>query len=77
MSFNPKRVPYLSLAAKEGLGQTENISVLEDGVKMAEVVKSFPHYSHLMHSFSWGLQLKMLRAYTAVSGDVLPPFLEE
>ena len=77
MSFNPKKVPYLNLAAKEKVGETENISIIEDGVKLAEVKKNFPHYSHRMHSISWGLQLKMLRAYTAVSGDVLPPFLEK
>ena len=77
MSFNPKKVPYLTLAAKEKVGEAENISIIEDGVKLAEIKKSFPHYSHIMHSISWGLQLKMLKAYTAVSGDVLPPFLEK
>jgi uncharacterized protein (DUF362 family) len=77
MSFNPNKVPYLNLAAKEKVGETKNISIIEDGVKLAEIKKSFPHYSHLMHSISWGLQLKMLRVYTAVSGDVLPPFLEK
>ena len=77
MSFNPKKVPYLTLAAKEKVGETENINIIEDGVKLAEIKKNFPHYSHTMHSISWGLQLKMLKAYTAVSGDVLPPFLEK
>ena len=77
MSFNPKKVPYLTLAAKEKIGETENISIIEDGVKLAEIKKNFPHYSHTMHTISWGLQLKMLKAYTAVSGDVLPPFLEK
>jgi uncharacterized protein (DUF362 family) len=77
MSFNPKKVPYLTLAAKEKVGEAENISIIEDGVKLAEIKKNFPHYSHTVHSISWGLQLKMLKAYTAVSGDVLPPFLEK
>jgi len=76
MSFNPKKVPYLNLAAKEKIGETKNINIIEDGIKLAEVKKNFPHYSHRMHAISWGLQLKMLRAYTTVSGDVLPPFLE-
>ncbi len=77
MSFNPKSVPYLKLAAKERIGETEKIKIIEDGVKLAEIRKSFPHYSHLMHTISWGLQLKLLRTYTALSGDVLPPFLEK
>jgi uncharacterized protein (DUF362 family) len=77
MSFNPKKVPYLSLASKEQLGETEDINVISDGVKLTEIIKKFPHYSHLMHSITWGLELKLVRAYTAVSGDVLPPFLEK
>jgi uncharacterized protein (DUF362 family) len=78
MSFNPKKVPYLSLACKEGIGETENIHLIEnDGITLSEVKKNFPHYSHRMHSISWGLQLKLLRTYTALSGDVLPPFLEK
>ncbi len=77
MSFNPRRVPYLSLAAKEKLGETRKIGLIEDGITFAEAKKKFPHYSHTIHMISWGLQLKMLRTYTAVSGDVLPPFLAE
>lgn len=77
MSFNPKKVPYISLGAKEQLGETKNIKVIEDGAKMAEITKNFPHYSHRMHQISWGLQLKLLKFYTSMSGDVLPPFLEQ
>ena len=77
MGFNPKKVPYLSLADKEKIGDTANINLIEDGISLAEVKKGFPHYSHRMHTISWDLQLKMLKAYTAVSGDVLPPFLEK
>ncbi len=77
MSFNPKKVPYLSLAGRENIGETEDISVIEDGITLAEVKKNFPHYSHRMHALSWGLQLKLLRTYIALSGDVLPPFLEK
>ena len=77
MSFNPNSVPYLRLGAKEKLGQIRGLKVVEDGVKMAEVIKSFPHYSHRMHSLSWGMQLKLLNLYGKISGDVLPPFLEQ
>jgi uncharacterized protein (DUF362 family) len=77
MSFNPKKVPYLTVAAKEGIGETEKIKLIEDGVSLTEVKKRFPHYSHRMHTLSWGLQLKLLKAYTVASGDVLPPFLDK
>ncbi len=77
MGFNPMRVPYMHLAAKEQLGAVSRIGVIEDGITLAQVKRDFPHYSHRMHSLSWDLQLRMLRAYTSVSGDVLPPFLEK
>ena len=77
MGFNPMKVPYLNLAAKEQLGEVSRIVLLEDGITLAEIKRDFPHYSHRMHSLSWDLQLRMLRAYTSISGDVLPPFLEK
>ena len=77
MHFNPTNVPYIGLAMKEKMGETKNIAVTELGTKLADVKNGFPHYSHRMHSISWGLQLKLLKAYTVVSGDVLPPFLEK
>jgi uncharacterized protein (DUF362 family) len=43
MGFNPLSVPYLSLAAKEGLGETRKISVIEDGITLAQAKKEFPH----------------------------------
>lgn len=77
MGFNPKRVPYLNLAAKEQIGETKNIDLIEENVRLAEVKKNFPHYNHFVHTISWNLQLKMLRTYATIVGDVLPPFLQE
>jgi uncharacterized protein (DUF362 family) len=77
MGFNPKRLPYLSLAIKEQVGETKNIDLIEEDIAFAQVKANFPHYSHLIHTISWGLQLKMLRTYTKIVGDVLPPFLEK
>ncbi|XHH09318.1 MAG: DUF362 domain-containing protein [Candidatus Bathyarchaeia archaeon] len=77
MGFNPMKIPYINLAAKEQLGIVSKINVFEDGITLAEVKRQFPHYSHRMHTLSWDLQLKLVKAYTAMSGDVLPPFLEK
>lgn len=77
MGFNPKSLSYLSLAAKEHVGETKNIEIIEDGITYEEAKKRFPHYSHFMHTVSWGLQLRLLRAYAKIVGDVLPPFLEK
>jgi uncharacterized protein (DUF362 family) len=77
MGFNPMKVPYLHLAAKEQLGEVSRIGLIEDGITLAQVKRDFPHYSHRMHTLSWDLQLRLVKAYTAMSGDVLPPFLEK
>lgn len=77
MGFNPRRIPYLNLAAKEQIGQVKNIELVEDNVKLQEIKKNFPSYNHFLHSISWNLQLKMLRTYATISGDVLPSFLEK
>lgn len=76
MGFNPNGLPYLRLAAKEEVGQSKNIELIEH-VKLSEVKKNFPSYSHTIHNISWNLQLKMLRSYVALVGDVLPSFLEK
>lgn len=77
MGFNPKRVSYLSLAAKEQIGETKNVDLIEENVRLTEIKKNFPHHTHFIHTISRKLQLKMLRTYTAIVGDVLSPFLEE
>lgn len=76
MGFNPKKLAYLNLAMKEQIGQIKNIGLVEKDVKLAEIKKNFPGYNHLIHRISWNLQLKLLRSYAAVVGDVLPPILE-
>lgn len=76
MGWNPKSVQYIRMAEQEHIGRTKDIMLIEEGVKLAEVRKSFPGYNHFMHRLSWNLQLKMLSFYAAVVGDVVPPVLE-
>jgi len=77
MGFNPKKIPYLNLGVKEQIGQLKKIELVEDNVKLKEIKKNFPSYNHFIHTLLWNLQLKMLRTYTAIVGDVLPSFLEK
>lgn len=76
MGFNPKRIPYLNLAVKEKVGEVKDIDLIED-VKLAEVKKNFPSYSHFLHKLSWNFQLRSIKYYAALTGDVIPPFLEK
>jgi uncharacterized protein (DUF362 family) len=75
MGFNPSRIAHLNLAAKERIGETKNISLIED-VKLADIKKKFPHYNYVMHNILWGMQFKLLKNYAKLTGDVFPPFLE-
>lgn len=76
MGWNPKSVQYLKMAEQEQIGQTKNIALVEEEIKLAEIRNSFPSYNHFVHRFSWSLQLRMLNLYAALVGDVLPPVLE-
>jgi uncharacterized protein (DUF362 family) len=76
MGFNPLRVAYLNLAAKERVGEARNISLIEDA-KLAYLKKKFPHYNHVMYTLSQSIQFKLLKSYTTLTGDVCPPYLEK
>ena len=76
MGFNPKSIAHFKLAAKENVGQTKKIDIIEE-VKLADLKKAFPHYNYLFHNISWSMQLRLLRGYTMIAGDVLPPFMEK
>jgi uncharacterized protein (DUF362 family) len=76
MGWNPKSMQYLKMAEQEQIGQTKDVALIEEGIKLAQIKSSFPSYNHFMHRLSWSLQLRMLRLYAKVTGDVLPPVLE-
>lgn len=75
--FNPKRIQYLSIGEKEGLGKTDDIQLIEDNVDLRQVKKEFPCHNYFFHKFLWNLQLKMLNAYAKIVGDVIPPILTQ
>lgn len=74
MGYNPSRVNYLRLAAKEGLGDPNGIT--SSGENIAELKKMFPHVNAFRLRSQNEFQLKLLRFYSRVVGDVIPPFLE-
>jgi len=76
MGFNPLTVSHLKLATKEKIGETKNFSLIED-VKLAYIKKEFPHYNHTRHNLIMKLQIKLLKGYTSLTGDVFPPFIEK
>ena len=77
MGVNPRNIGYLRLAEKEQIGTVSNIELIEDDIKLTEIKNKFPSYSYFRHEVSWKMQLKMLRIYAALVGDVIPPVLEQ
>lgn len=75
---NPSRIGYLKLAIKEKVGEDVNKLVLvENPVGLEAIKKEFPKQNYLLQKLSWKLQMKMLKWYSKMSGDVIPPVLEE
>jgi len=77
LGFNPRRIEYLRLAEKEKVGEVDDIKLMEDKTSFTEAKRLFPTSSYLLHKLSWGLQLKLLKTYSKISGDVIPPILKE
>ncbi len=77
VGFNPRRIGHLSLAEKQRIGNIEDIELIEDKVSFRDAKELFPRSSNLLHKISWGSQLRLLRFYAKIVGDVIPPVLEE
>lgn len=75
MGYNPSRIGFLRMAAKEKVGCPEGIVVR--GEDLDTFKKGFPN-EHFVFSKRWqALQLGLVRLYGKVVGDVIPPVLEE
>ena len=77
MGFNPRKIRYLNMAEKEEIGNVDNINLIEDDVRLTEIKNKFPCHNFLLHKFMWKVQLKMLKTYATIVGDVIPPVLEQ
>jgi len=75
LGYNPRSVGFLKVAMHEKLGNPRGI--LTCGENLSQFRKKVPRESFISQRLLWGLQFKILRLYKRVSGDVIPPFLEE
>lgn len=75
MGYKPSKVEFLKIAAKEKLGNPDNIAVRGESIE--EFKKIFPRVNFTSSNYSWGIQFWLLNAYRKIVGDVIPPFLEE
>ena len=69
---NPDKIKYIRLAKKEG---ADGLHVEIVGEDINYYKKRFPKVNGFLFNLSWSLQLKMLKIYTKLTGDVIPPIL--
>ena len=74
---DPSRIAYLKLGMKEKIGDVSNLNLIENPIKLEDIKKEFPKQNFLLQKLSWNLQLKMLRLYSKISKDIIPPVLDE
>lgn len=75
LGYNPRRIGVLKLAIKEKIWSPKGISTC--GEKSIETFKrNFPK-KNIYSSTLWNLQLKLLKVYLKLVGDVAPHLIEE
>ncbi len=77
MGYNPNKIAHIALARKEGLGDPTNIKLVTHGASLEQVASNFPNRNYKLQRASWKMQLSLLKGYAKLSGDTIPPVLEE
>lgn len=75
MGFNPSKIRYLRIAAKEGFIDPMSVKILGENIdKFAEI---FPRNNYLSTKIAYNIQLRLLKIYNRVIGEDLSKALEE
>ena len=75
MGYNPSRVGFLRTAMKEQLGNPSGIATC--GENVAGFKKAFPAENFASSKYSWSILFGLMKMYRKITGDVIPPVLEE
>ena len=75
MGYKPRNIKFLKIAMKEKVGVPDGILTL--GEDLRPLMKEFPKETFLLQNWLLKRQFGLLRLYSRISGDVIPPFLEE
>ncbi len=76
IGYGASKVPYLNLAKKEGLEKKGQIEIIEKSIKYNEIKKAFPKPNYLLDKIIWKSELRALKIYAKIVGDIIPPVLE-
>ena len=75
MGYRPSKINFLKLAVKEGLGDPHDLRI--EGEKLEGFSRVFPKEGFVASKYLWSVQFWLLNAYRRLSGDILPPALDE
>ncbi len=75
MGYNPSRIKFLKEAIKENLGSPRDIQVV--GERIENFSKDFPTENNFSARLKMGLQLSFIKGYSRISGDIIPPSLDD
>ena len=75
MGYNPPKIKFLKLAVKERLGNPEKVVICGDRIDIFR--KNFPIENNTMSRVKMRLQFSLLKTYRILSGDIIPPMLED
>jgi uncharacterized protein (DUF362 family) len=75
MGYRPSRIEFLKIAMKEKIGNPQGIKTYGESPK--EFRKVFPKPSFTNSKHWWSIQFFVLKAYRKMSGDIIPPILED
>jgi len=74
MGYDPLSVEHLSLAIEEGIANLNGMNVI--GERVEEFSKRFQRVNNFIFRWSWKSELLLLKLYTKVAGDIIPPAIE-
>ena len=75
MGYKPSGVKFLELAKKEKVGDPDGLEIV--GENFRDFAKVFPREGFVASRYLWGIQFWLLNAYRKVTGDIIPPVLED
>lgn len=73
MGYNPSRLGFLKIAKREKLVHPDKVIIV--GENLEDFRQKFPRHN-FMAATKENLQIRLLKAYCRITGDVLPPIME-
>jgi uncharacterized protein (DUF362 family) len=75
VGYNYNNISYLRLAKKENM-LNDGIDLVDKGNIFEQLKRDFPKMNYNLDRLIWNLELRALKLYAKIVGDIIPPVLE-